>query len=232
MSDPPELAAAAAHISAVLGHDFADVDLLGLALVHRSFAAEESLGVSYERLEFLGDAVLQLAVTHYLYREYPELTEGQMAKVRAAVVNEPTLAEIARRLDLGPLVELGKGETLTGGADKDSILSDVIESVIGAIYLDAGYGAASSIVLSQWTTLIDDRASAPGQADYKTRLQEMLAQQGLRPRYVIDEQGPEHAKRFTAQVFAGDDELGAGIGTSKKRAEQAAARTASLLLDK
>ncbi len=231
MEASPERDAAVARVNRALGHEFRDPSLLDRALIHRSYAAEEALDESYERLEFLGDAVLQLAVTHYLFTEYPELTEGEMAKVRAAVVNEPTLAEAARTMGLGDLVYLGRGEAQTGGADKDSILSDVMESVIGAVYLEAGFAATEAYVLAHWSPLIDERAAAPGQADYKTRLQEILARDGLRPSYAIDESGPEHSKVFRARVFAGERLLGSGSGTSKKRAEQAAARKAAKLLD-
>lgn len=222
-----DVGAAAERIHAMLGHEFRDEGLLQRALIHRSYAAEQELQKSYERLEFLGDAVLQLAVTHFLFLEYRQLTEGEMAKVRAGVVNERTLAEFARELDLGPLVLLGRGEALTGGADKDSILSDVVESVIGAVYLEAGFEATRDMVLEHWAPLVHDRATAPGEADYKTRLQELLAQRGVRPIYQIAEDGPEHAKRFTATVSADGNVLGSGEGTSKKRAEQAAAEAAA-----
>ena len=212
------------------GHTFADPGLLQRALIHRSYAAEELLDESYERLEFLGDAVLQLVITHYLFGQYPSLTEGEMAKVRAAVVNEHTLAEVARSMRLGSMVLLGRGESLTGGADKDSILSDVVESVIGAIYLEAGFDAIRNLVLEHWAPIVDERAAAPGKADYKTRLQELLARRGLRPHYLIEEDGPEHAKVFSATVYAGERLLGSGSGSSKKRAEQAAANAASQAL--
>ncbi len=230
MTVSADLQAAVSRIHESLGYEFTNADLLQRALMHRSYAAEESLDESYERLEFLGDAVLQLAVTHYLFQKYPHLSEGEMAKVRAGVVNERTLAELARRMRIGPLLLLGRGESLTGGADKDSILSDVVESIIGAVYLEAGFAATHRLILDQWAPLVDDRATSPGEADYKTRLQELLAQEGMRPHYVIEEDGPEHAKVFTAEVFAGDRRLGAGTGTSKKRAEQAAAFDASQAL--
>ena len=219
--------AARDRVESELGHRFHDLDLLRRALIHRSYAAEQGVEESYERLEFLGDAVLQLSVTHFLFNQYPGLTEGEMAKVRAAVVNERTLAELARKMDLGPLVLLGRGEELTGGADKDSILSDVIESLIGAIYLESGFDVTKAMILELWVPLVRDRAIAPGEADYKTRLQEMLARIGQRPRYEITEEGPEHAKMFSAAVFAEGQLLGKGEGTSKKRAEQAAAAAAA-----
>lgn len=201
-------------------------DLGALALTHRSYAAEHHLAVSYERLEFLGDAVLQLTVTRYLYDAYPELPEGEMAKVRAAVVNQRSLATIARGLGVGPVIRLGHGEELSGGRDKDSILADVIEAVLGAIYLDGGYEAAEALIREQWVGLVDDRAEAPGRRDYKTRLQEILAQRGQQPRYEVTAAGPDHAKVFAAEVWAGGKKLGSGTGTSKKRAQQAAAEAA------
>lgn len=199
-----------------------------MALTHRSYAAEQSLEVSYERLEFLGDAVLQLVVTRYLYDTYEELAEGEMAKVRAGVVNQKALAAIARELGLGSHILLGQGEEMSGGGDKDSILADIVEALLGAIYLDGGYEAAAAIILKRWVPLITERATAPGQLDYKTRLQEVLAQRGLHPRYVINEAGPDHAKVFTAELWVDGELLGSGQGSSKKRAEQDAARTAAV----
>jgi len=230
MTDADETAEAAARVREVLGHEFSDRKLLRRALTHRSHASEHEIDESYERLEFLGDAVLQLAVTGYLFMEFPELSEGELAKVRAAVVDEATLAQFAREMGLGPLVLLGRGEVLTGGSEKDSILSDIMESVIGAIYLEVGFPATSAMILEYWAPIVDQRASSPGEADYKTRLQELLAQSGLRPRYIIADEGPEHEKLFTAEVFAGDRSLGSGTGTSKKRAEQAAAEAAAVEL--
>ena len=209
-----------------LGHTFADEGLLIEALTHRSYMAEQELDTSYERLEFLGDAVLQLAITHYLYEGYPTMAEGEMAKVRAAVVNEAALAEVGRSFDMGPALLLGRGEELSGGRDKDSILSDVVEAVLGAVYLEAGFTDASRIVRRHWQSLVDDRASDPGKRDYKTRLQEHLARTGLKPRYEITDSGPEHDKHFKAAVWVDGRLIGTGEGSSKKRAEQQAARLA------
>ena len=206
-----------------LGHRFERADLFELALMHRSYAAEHELELSYERLEFLGDAVLQLAVTRHLYDEYPDLAEGEMAKVRAAVVNQKALAAIARRLEIGDHLLLGQGEERSGGRDKDSILADVVEALLGAIYLDGGYKNVSRLVLELLVPLIAERAAAPGSRDFKTRLQEVLAQRGLHPRYEIAESGPDHAKVFTASLWIDGDMIATGEGTSKKRAEQAAA---------
>ncbi|NNF65136.1 MAG: ribonuclease III [Acidimicrobiia bacterium] len=214
-----------------LDHRFADRSLLEQALVHRSYLAESDTVESFERMEFLGDAVLQLAVTRYLYDTFPELPEGELAKIRAAVVNERVLAVIARDMDLGRALRLGHGEELTGGRDKSSILSDAIESVLGAVYLDAGFRAASQVVLAKWTPVITERAKAPGRRDYKTRLQELLAQRGQTPRYDVSDSGPEHAKAFTATVSIDGTVVGTGSGTSKKQAEQNAAQAASEAID-
>jgi ribonuclease-3 len=210
-----------------LGYDFESPELMELALTHRSYAAEHDLDVSYERLEFLGDAVLQLVVTRHLYDTYQDLAEGEMAKVRAAVVNRKTLAGVARKLDLGNTILLGQGEEASGGRDKDSILADVVEALLGAIYLDGGYQPAAGLVLRHWVTLIEDRATAPGQRDYKTRLQEILAQRGETPRYELTDSGPDHAKQFAAELWVDDRIIGRGTGSSKKRAEQAAAKDAT-----
>ncbi len=212
---------------AELGYDFDSERLVTLALTHRSYAAEHGLDVSYERLEFLGDAVLQLIVTRYLYDKYDQLAEGEMAKVRAAVVNQKTLATIARKLQIGDSILLGQGEETSGGRNKDSILADVVESLLGAIYLDGGYAPAEDLVLRHWIPVIEERASAPGQRDYKTRLQELLAQQGLTPRYELSESGPDHAKLFEAELWVEGTVVGRGRGSSKKRAEQAAAADAA-----
>lgn len=228
VSEPPDPLEA---LQAALRHEFSDPDLLRLALVHRSYAAEAESPESYERLEFLGDAVLQLAVTRYLYDAYPELAEGEMAKVRAAVVDAATLASLARTFEIGPALRLGRGEIQTGGRDKDSILADVVEALLGAVYLDAGFNAVSDVVIHHWQRLVDRRSASPGRRDYKTRLQERLAVAGKRPRYVVAEHGPEHAKEFTAEVWDGESRIGSGRGTSKKRAERDAAQDASSFLD-
>ncbi len=213
-----------------LGHTFADRSLLRRALIHRSYAAESGLSKSYERLEFLGDAVLQLAVTNYLFASYPDMPEGEMAKVRAAVVNERILARIARSIELGPALSLGRGEEMTGGRDKDSILADVVESLLGASSLERGFPETEVLIIDRWRQLIDERAVDPGKRDYKTRLQEHLARRGKKPQYLVEEEGPEHAKRFTARVMVDGRVLGDGTGTSKKRAEQDAAEQAARAL--
>lgn len=209
-----------------LGHHFSDPSLLAAALVHRSYAAEHAGVEDNERFEFLGDAVLQLVVTDYLFEHYPAMPEGEMAKVRAACVNRMELAEVARRVGLGPHLRMGIGEMASGGRSKDSILADAMEAVLCAVYLDAGLEAALHVVLRHWTTLIRSKAQAPGLRDFKTRLQEALAVDGLLPDYQVDDSGPDHAKVFTARVTVDGQVLGVGTGRSKKEAQQEAARQA------
>ncbi len=209
-----------------LGYDFRDSELLEAALTHRSFATEDPEAGDYERLEFLGDAVLQLAVTERIYADYPAMPEGQLAKLRAAVVNEEVLAAVALRLDVGSHLRVGKGEEVTGGREKASILSDVVEALLGAAYLDAGYATAADITLRHLAGEIDQRAHAPGVEDFKTRLQEALAKKGSRPDYRVSDEGPDHDKVFHAEVMVDGRLVGSGSGGSKKAAEQAAAKKA------
>lgn len=213
-------------LEASLEYSFRQPGLLRLALTHRSVSAEDPARNNYERLEFLGDAVLQLVVTDFLYDSYPQLAEGQMAKVRAAVVSRQTLAEIARLLSLGDHVELAPSEEATGGRMKDSILADAVEAIIGAVYLDGGIEPARGLVLRFWEERVAERAKEPGVKDYKTRLQEYTARDGRRPDYQVEGKGPDHDRRFTAVVSVGGTRYGSGEGRSKKEAEQAAARRA------
>ena len=209
-----------------LAYVFDDPELLALALTHRSVSSEENSNLDNERLEFLGDAVLQLAVTDYLYAQFPRLAEGKLAKVRAGVVSRPTLADVARSIDLGAHIKLTAAEDRTGGRDKDSIMADALEAVIGAVYLDSGLEAATGLVLRLWGDRIDDRAKRPGLKDYKTRLQEVLAKNGRRPEYLTEGSGPDHEPSFVARVEVEAVLLGMGSGRSKKEAEQAAAQQA------
>jgi ribonuclease-3 len=182
---------------------------------------------SNERLEFLGDAVLGLVVTDHVFRTYPHLPEGELAKVRATVVSAAALAEVAAELELGDAILLGKGEAQSGGREKPSILADALEAVIGATYIDGGWAAAADLVLELLGPRIAEAALGPGGQDYKTRLQELAARRfdGL-PAYAIDDEGPDHAKRFVATVVVGGRRRGRGEGRSKKQAEQAAAKSA------
>ena len=213
-------------IEARLGHDFRAPGLLVHALTHRSLESEQPTEPSNERLEFLGDAVLQLVVTDFLFDEYPELPEGQMAKVRAACVNRSELARIARRLDLGSDLRLGRGEESTGGREKSSILADGLEAVLAAVYLDGGITASTSVIMKHWEALIREKATSPGRLDYKTRLQEVLAARAMTPVYEVDGDGPDHARVFQATVAVDGDLIGSGAGQSKKEAQQAAAKEA------
>ena len=197
------------------------------ALTHRSWCAEHPGDESNERLEFLGDAVLGVVVTDHLFSAFPDLPEGQLAKARAAVVSSTTLAEVGRELGVGLDLRLGKGEDASGGREKASILADAVEAVLGAMYLDGGVEPVRRLVLEQLSERIDQAAERPGDKDYKTRLQEIAAHDGFTPPvYALTESGPDHHKRFHATVAVGGERLGAGTGTSKKEAEQKAARAA------
>ncbi len=216
-----------------LGWRFRDRSLLLGALAHRSWCAEHVDTESNERLEFLGDAVLGLVVTDRVFHLYPELPEGELAKVRAAVVNAEVLAQLGVEVGLGPALLLGKGEDASGGRSKPSILSDAMEAVIAAVYLDGGWDAANGLVLRLLAGRIAEAAAGPGGHDYKTRLQELAARQFDRlPRYQVSGHGPDHAKRFFATVLLDGEPRGSGEGRSKKQAEQAAAKAAWLWLRK
>jgi ribonuclease III len=204
-----------------------DADLLERALMHRSFAYENGGLPTNERLEFLGDSVLGLVVTDTLFRAYPDLPEGQLAKLRAAVVNMRALAGVARGLDLGAYVRLGKGEEGTGGRDKSSILADTLEAVIGAVYLDQGLTAADGLVHRLFDSVIARSARLGAGLDWKTSLQELTAAEMLGvPEYHVEESGPDHEKFFRAFVRIGSQTYGEGVGRSKKEAEQQAAEAA------
>lgn len=209
-----------------LGHRFTDPSNLEAALVHRSYTAEHSDVGDNERHEFLGDAVLQLVVTDFLFEHYPDMREGEMAKVRAACVNRVELAAIARAIDLGSHLKMGVGEVASGGRSKDSILADAMEAVLAAVYLDGGLEPSRTVILRHWTDLVHRKAKAPGRRDFKTRLQERLAANGLRPDYLVEDTGPDHAKVFSAEVRVEGRVLGRGSGRSKKEAQQEAARQA------
>lgn len=206
--------------------------LFELALTHRSWAYEHGQAPHNERLEFLGDAVLQLAVTDYLYRRYPRYSEGKLAKLRAAVVNARACAEVARSLELGSLLKLGRGEISTGGENKTSILADTIEAVIGAVYISCGREPAEVLVHRLFDPKIIAAAEDGAGKDYKTSLQELVARLGLgKLHYEISESGPDHDKSFNAEVIIATKSYGRGLGKSKKRAEQLAAQQAYLALE-
>jgi ribonuclease-3 len=207
-----------------LGVCFDDRSILVRALAHRSWCAENGEVESNERLEFLGDSVLGLVVTNYVFEHFPSLPEGQLSEVRAGVVNSRVLAELALELDLGEHLLLGKGESAAGGRTKQSILADAYEAVVAAVHLDQSFDVARDFVLRCLSDRIAEAAAGPGGRDYKTRLQEATAAQTLgRPRYAVRDEGPDHAKHFYAAVYVGDALYGEGEGRSKKQAEQAAA---------
>src|SRR6201996_9299926 len=217
--DPAELPAA-------LGVPLSD-DILERALTHRSYAYENGGLPTNERLEFLGDSVLGLVVTDTLYRGYPNLPEGQLAKLRAAVVNMTALAGVARGLSLGAYVPPGRGEAGTGGRAQPSILADTLEAVIGAVFIDRGLDAAHDLVHALFDPVIERSARLGAGLDWKTSLQELTAAELLGvPEYTVTESGPDHQKSFRASVKVGGKVLGSGEGRSKKAAEQQAAEAA------
>ena len=204
-----------------------DAEELGHALTHRSYAYEAGGLPHNERLEFLGDSVLGVVVTHTLFTRHPDLPEGQLAKLRAAVVNMRALAEVGRTIGLGDHLCMGRGEETTGGRDKDSILADAVEAVIGAVYQSGGITAATELVHHLVDPLLAQAVTLGAGLDWKTSLQEISSKHGLgSPEYSVVEEGPEHAKCFRAEVHVGGRVLGQGEGRTKKVAEQQAAALA------
>ena len=203
------------------------IEDLALAMVHRSWSYEHGGIPTNERLEFLGDAVLGLVVTQELFQLNPNAPEGQLARFRSSIVNSKALADVARTLDLGSHLLLGRGEAASGGADKDSILADALEAVIGAVYTAAGLDAANDLIHRLFDPIIAQSSDLGAGLDWKTSLQELAAKRNVMPpEYVISENGPDHDKHFTARVQFGSELLGHGEGRSKKAAEQQAAATA------
>jgi ribonuclease-3 len=209
-----------------LGAEVGD-ELLGLALTHRSYAYEHGGLPTNERLEFLGDSVLGLVVTDEIYRRHPSLPEGQLAKMRASVVNMRALAGVAGELGLGAHVLLGRGEETTGGRAKASILADTLEALLGAVWLTGGLSLAGPVVHRLFDPLLAAAAGLGAALDWKTSVQELAAERSLgAPEYVVEESGPDHAKVFVATVLIGGQPHGEGTGPSKKEAEQHAAEAA------
>ncbi len=208
-----------------LRHRFSSSELLLTALTHRSYANERDIP-NNERLEFLGDSVLQLVVTRHLFREYPHLREGQMTRVRAAVVRKEALALVAEALELGDALRLGKGEIQSGGRGKESILADAMEAVIGAVYQDGGWKPAEQLVMAHWREMMALKAALPDARDAKTQLQELLAAEGKTPEYRRKEEGPGHARRFWVEVWVEGKRCGVGKGSARRLAEQQAAEQA------
>ena len=223
----PDLDVRRTTLEKAIGVTLRDRDLLRRALTHRSFAYENGGLPTNERLEFLGDAVLGLVVTDHLYRSFPDLPEGQLAKLRASVVNMNALADVARSIDLGSWMLLGRGEEYSGGRDKASILADTFEAILGAVYVDRGLTTASKLVHRFFDPLMAEASTRGASLDWKTSLQELAAANLLGvPEYVVSESGPDHAKRFRAVSVVAGQEWGTGEGRSKKEAEQRAAEAA------
>jgi ribonuclease III len=223
----------ATELSRRLGYTFKDPRILELACVHKSYGNErraaEAIGQrNNERMEFLGDAVLDFIVSKLLLESFPECTEGDLSKLRAGLVNERTLAAVARELDLGSYILLGKGEEHTGGRTKDSILASTFEAIVAAIYSDGGFQAVESWVSELFATRVHDSQDQDSLQDYKTRLQEIVqARFKSAPRYeVIQASGPDHDKTFEIRLIINDEVAATSLGKSKKEAEQSAAKQA------
>lgn len=210
-----------------LGYPFIDRSLLRLALVHRSWQSEHGEPESNERLEFLGDAVLGWVIADHAYRRLPQDPEGRLSDLRQAVVNTHALADRAREVGLGAFVLLGRGESTGGGRDKDSILADTFEAVIGAVYIDGGHRAAQEFVVSLLSASVEEMIPQIDTVDAKTALQELCTARGWgHPHYETDGEGPDHERVFTARVSVSGTDRGTGTGRTKKAAEQGAARAA------
>lgn len=210
-----------------VGHEFQDESLLMEALTHTTYANEHPRARANERLEFLGDSVVGMVIAAHLYTQYPDLPEGDLTRIRAAVVCEPSLAARARALGLGQRMRFGRGESVTG-RDRDSTLADGFEALVGALYLDGGLAAAQRFVLRELGPLVEAARHGQVRVDYKTQLQERLQREGAAaPEYrLLAEEGPAHLKRFQVGVYYQGALLGTGWGRNKKEAEQEAARQA------
>jgi ribonuclease III len=227
LSDEAPAPVPAAELAARIDVHFDDPALLDRAVTHRSWAFENGAVEPNERLEFLGDAVLGLVVTDEIFHAHPDEQEGRLAKVRSAAVKTASLAEVARSIELGRHVKLGRGEAMSGGADKDSILADTLEAVIGAVYLDQGFATAYDLVQRLFGEHLAELAERGAALDYKTSLQELAAARyDDLPRYEVADEGPDHDKTFTAVVEVDGEVVGRGAGRNKKQAEQRAAREA------
>ena len=218
-------------LTARLGYEFTDISLLETAMHHRSWNAENDGGESNERLEFLGDAVLGWVVADIVYSQHSDLPEGKLTDLRKSVVNANALAEVAVDLGIGEHLMLGKGEDTAGGREKTSILSDALEAVIGALYIDAGPQVTHDVVSALMGKRIVDAVGGLDRLDAKTRLQELASKLEAHVHYKVEDEGPDHEKMFFATVFVGDRELGYGEGKSKKAAEQIAAEIACDVLN-
>lgn len=222
-----------AELQDCIHHRFAQVKFLEVALTHSSFANEQEGNADNERLEFLGDAVLELTISEEGFKRYPEAAEGQLTRIRSQLVKEPSLAKLARGLDLDKYIRLGRGEELQGGRERDALLADALEALLGAVFLDGGFEAAKNTILvifeNEWPAM----AVLPETKDYKSQLQEVAQERFKdRPVYVLaGTSGPEHEKVFEVDVTLPRGEVFRGTSTSVKRAEQESARTALVFLN-
>jgi ribonuclease-3 len=211
-----------------IAYRFSDPELLERSLTHKSYANEYRVSSHNERMEFLGDSVLNLIISEHLMKTCPDSNEGELSRLRAAVVSAPALAAVARDIDLGPYIRMGRGEEQTGGRDKDSLLANCLEALIASIYLDSGKESAEVFIIRFFEDSIRKTCASGGSLDYKTRLQE-LCQERLKqlPEYrIASETGPDHQKQFAVEVWIKGDLSGHGAGRSKKEAEQRAAKEA------
>jgi len=208
-----------------LRYSFSDPSLLVEALTHTSFSAEHSTP-SYERLEFLGDAVLGLVTARMIFDLFPDAPEGEMTKLRAVVVDRRSLASVGRGLGITAHIRVGRGEERSGGRDRDSIVSDVVEAILGAVYTDGGWESADRLVRREWSPVIDERASSSGTTDPRSRLQELLAKSRTTVSFTYEQSGPDHEVMFKATALVDGEIVGIGWGPSKKSAAIEAARNA------
>jgi ribonuclease-3 len=200
-----------------LGYTFSDPSLLVEALTHSSYSAEHS-APSYERLEFLGDAVLGLMVASMIFDAHPDAPEGEMTKLRAVVVDQRSLAFVGRGLGVSEHIRVGRGEERSGGRDRDSIVSDVVEALLGAVFIDGGVEPVDRLIRTLWSPVIAERELSDGTTDPRSRLQELLATSRRTVSFTYEQSGPDHAVMFTATALVDGEAIGTGMGPSKKSA--------------
>ena len=209
-----------------IGYSFKDIEHLKIALTHKSFIDEEPTSPTNQRYEFIGDTILDFDLSLFLFDNYPNLDEGSLTKIRSGAVDQNSLVNLAKEIDIGKFLFMSKPEESTGGRDKSSILEDAVEALIAAIYFDGGLEEVNKFISKFIYPLIDKLSKNPGQKDYKTRLQEYYAKKGQKVTYTAKSEGPDHNKQFNAQVILENKIIGNGIGKSKKNAEQMAAKDA------
>ena len=209
-----------------IGYSFKDIEHLKIALTHKSFIDEEPTSPTNQRYEFIGDTILDFDLSLFLFDNYPNLDEGSLTKIRSGAVDQNSLVNLAKEIDIGKFLFMSKPEESTGGRDKSSILEDAVEALIAAIYFDGGLEEVNKFISKFIYPLIDKLSKNPGQKDYKTRLQEYYAKKGQKVTYTAKSEGPDHKKQFNAQVILENKIIGKVIGKSKKNAEQMAAKDA------